>query len=48
MAGGGKERLMKVSQLIGVIDKEDEIVILDYDAPIDQNILYQGYVRGIY
>ncbi len=39
---------MKVSQLLHVMDKENEIVVHDYDKPIDQSLLYQGTARGIY
>ena len=39
---------MRVSQLLHVMDKDDDIVVHDYDKPIDQSILYQGTVRGIY
>ena len=38
---------MKVSQLIHDMDKDDEIVIDDYDAPIDNMTIYKGTVRGI-
>lgn len=38
---------MKVSQLIHDMDKDDEIVIDDYDAPIDKMTIYKGAVRGI-
>ncbi len=38
---------MRVSQLIHAMDKNDIIVIDDYDAPIDKMTIYQGTVRGI-
>jgi arginine repressor len=38
---------MKVSQLLHVMDKDDEIVIDDYDAPIVKMRLYKGKVKGI-
>ena len=38
---------MRVSQLIHTMDRDDEIVIDDFDAPIDKNNLYKGTVRGI-
>lgn len=38
---------MRVSQLIYNMDKDDEIVINDFDKPIDQMTIYQGAVRGI-
>lgn len=38
---------MRVSQLLRVMDKDDEIVIDDVDLPIDKNTIYQGPVRGI-
>lgn len=38
---------MKVSQLLHVMDKDDPIVIDDYDAPLDNMTLYEGVVRGI-
>ena len=39
---------MKVSQLIHAMDRDDSIVIDDFDAPIDKMTLYSGTVRGIY
>ena len=39
---------MKVSQLIHAMDRDDSIVIDDFDAPIDKMNLYSGTVRGIY
>ncbi|MBO5967834.1 MAG: hypothetical protein J6S14_04975 [Clostridia bacterium] len=38
---------MRVSQLIHAMDKDDEIVIDDFDAPIDNMTIYKGTVRGI-
>lgn len=38
---------MKVSQLLHAMDKDDLIVIDDYDKPIDKMTLYKGNVRGI-
>ncbi len=38
---------MRVSQLIHAMDKDDEIVIDDYDAPVDKMTIYKGAVRGI-
>lgn len=38
---------MKVSQLLHVMDKDDVIVIDDYDAPIDNMTIYIGSVREI-
>lgn len=38
---------MKVSQLIHKMDRDDEIVIDDYDAPVFQNRIYAGAARGI-
>ena len=38
---------MKVSQLIHAMDRDDSIVIDDFDAPIDKMNLYSGTVRGI-
>ena len=38
---------MKVSQLIHAMDKDDIIVIDDYNAPIDNMTVYEGTVRGI-
>ena len=38
---------MKVSQLIHAMDRDDVIVIDDYDKPIDKMTLYDGKVRGI-
>ena len=38
---------MRVSQLIHAMDKDDMIVIDDYNAPIDNMIIYEGTVRGI-
>lgn len=38
---------MRVSQLIHAMDKDDMIVIDDYNAPIDNMTIYEGTVRGI-
>lgn len=38
---------MKVSQLIHTMDKDDVIVIDDYNAPIDNMTIYEGTGRGI-
>lgn len=38
---------MRISQLTKVIDKDEKIIIEDYDAPIDKMRLYDGEVRGI-
>ena len=38
---------MKVSQLIHAMDKDDEIVIDDFDSRIENLTLYSGAVRGI-
>lgn len=38
---------MRVSQLIHAMDKDDLIIICDYNAPIDKMTLYKGTVRGI-
>lgn len=38
---------MKVSQLIHAMDKDDEIVIDDFDSHIENQTLYSGAVRGI-
>ena len=38
---------MRVSQLIHAMDKDDMIVIDDYNAPIDNMTIYKGTVRGI-
>ncbi|MBE6547941.1 MAG: hypothetical protein E7667_03560 [Ruminococcaceae bacterium] len=38
---------MRVSQLLHVMDKDDLIVIDDYDKPVDQMTIYTGTVRGI-
>lgn len=39
---------MRVSQLIHAMDRDDSIIIDDFDAPIDKMNLYSGTVRGIY
>lgn len=38
---------MRVSQLIHAMDKDDMIVIDDYNTPIDNMTVYEGTVRGI-
>lgn len=38
---------MKVSQLTHAMDKDDVIVIDDYEAPIDKMTIYEGPVKGI-
>ena len=38
---------MRVSQLLHTMDKDDLIIIDDYNAPIDKMTLYKGTVRGI-
>lgn len=38
---------MRVSQLLHAMDKDDLIVIDDYNAPIDKMTLYKGTVRGV-
>ena len=38
---------MTVSQLLRVMDPDELVFIDDYDAPIDHNRLYQGYVGDI-
>lgn len=38
---------MKASQLLHAMDKDDMIVIDDYNAPIDNMTIYEGTVRGI-
>lgn len=38
---------MRVSQLLKVMDKDDAVVVDDYDAPIDRMTIYQGSVRGV-
>lgn len=38
---------MRVSQLLHVMDKDDEIIIDDYDKPIDKQTIYKGAVGGI-
>ena len=39
---------MRVSQLLHVMDRDDEIVIDDMDAPVYRMRIYSGTVRGIY
>ena len=38
---------MRISQLLHVMDKDDEIIIDDYDEPINKMTVYRGIVRGI-
>lgn len=38
---------MKVSALLHVMEKDDLIVIDDFDKPINNMLLYEGRVRGI-
>lgn len=38
---------MRVSQLLKVMDKDDEIVIDDFGKRIDEMRIYNGTVRGI-
>lgn len=38
---------MRISQLTRLMDKDDEIIIGDGNAPIDKMNLYTGTVRGI-
>lgn len=38
---------MKVSQLLHVMDKDDDIIIDDGNKKIDRNRVYRGTVRGI-
>lgn len=38
---------MKVSQLLHAMDKDDFIMIDDFDAHIDNMTIYIGTVRGI-
>lgn len=38
---------MKISQLIRVMDKDEEIVIKDVNEPVNRNRVYQGTVEGI-
>ena len=38
---------MRVSQLLHAMYKDDEIVIEDFDAPVNKAIIYNGSVRGI-
>ena len=38
---------MRVSQLLKAMDKDDMIVIDDYDKPVDDMTIYDGTVRGI-
>lgn len=38
---------MKVSALLHVMDKDDFIVIDNFDKPINNTLMYAGKVRGI-
>ena len=38
---------MRVSQLIHCMDRNDEIIIDDFDKPIENMTLYKGVVKGI-
>lgn len=38
---------MKVSQLLHVMDKDDDIIIEDESKRIDRMTIYKGEVRGI-
>lgn len=38
---------MRLSQLIHAMDRDDDITVSDYGAPIDKCLLYDGIVRGI-
>lgn len=38
---------MRLSQLIHAMDRDDDIFVSDYGAPIDKAVLYEGIVRGI-
>lgn len=38
---------MKVSQLLHVMDKDDDIIIDDGNKHIDRSLVYQGTVKGI-
>lgn len=38
---------MRLSQLIHAMDRDDDISVSDYGAPIDKCLLYDGIVRGI-
>lgn len=38
---------MRLSQLIHAMDRDDDICVSDYGAPIDKCLLYDGIVRGI-
>ena len=39
---------MKVSQLIHAMDRDDEIIVDDFDKRIPEMRIYSGKVRGIY
>ncbi len=38
---------MRLSQLTRRIDRDDTIMVFEQNAPVDQNLLYEGRVRGI-
>ena len=38
---------MKLSQLTCRMDREEQIVVMDADLPIDRNVLHCGLVREI-
>ena len=38
---------MKVSQLLHAMDKDDKIVVDDFDASVENLTVYSGTVRGI-
>lgn len=38
---------MKISQLLHAMDKDEFIIIGDYDKPINEMTLYEGTVSGI-
>ncbi|MBR2388138.1 MAG: hypothetical protein IKB02_09840 [Clostridia bacterium] len=38
---------MRVSQLLHVMDKNDEVVINDFGKAVDKMTIYEGLVKGI-
>lgn len=38
---------MRLSQLTRRINRDDMIMVFEQNAPVDQNLLYEGRVRGI-
>lgn len=38
---------MKVSQLLKVMDKTDWISVFDAEKSIEENLIYEGEVRGV-